>query len=799
LLRNLRVKAGDNKHALVLTVKGFAAEITVSRDPQAAASDRATAFGTALTREQVEALSDDPDEMRRQLQDMAGPGAAIRVDSFEGQALPPKSQIKAVHITRDMFAAENHMAGGLFIDIITQPGIGPLRGGARFGFFNNALEARNPLVPKKGPSLDQNLMLNMGGSLIKNRSSFSLSVGRSNGYTTPNLYSATLEGRQAQNLDLKVRNENIFASGLIDYAITKDQTLRFSFNANRSNSRNLGVGIYDQLERAYGTHNNSYTFRLQEAGPIGRRFFINSRLLVTWDDTKTTPTLEAPTVVVNDAFTSGGAQRRGGSHRRTFTLMSDLDYVRGIHSLRTGIQVDGHRYRTNEEFNYLGTYTFSGLEQWREKQATIFTRRIGNPLIQYWNVQAGVYVQDDIRIHRTFTISPGVRMEAQTHLRDYNNIGPRFGITYAPRKSGKTTLRGSWGIFYDWLSTGTYEQTLRVDGQHQQELNIANPSYPDPSTAGTIWPTNRYLLGDDLRMVRNMRLSAGLDRQLTKVLRIGFTYSDVRGHGVLVGENLNAPVNHVRPDPTVGNVIRSVSEGRSRSRGLSTNVNLNLSGGGSTGPVIVLNTQTATTGRRFDWRRNLNVMASYYVGKAENNTQGAFSVPASGDLGSEWAPAGSDARHRVSAMLSTGALKNMTANISFSAVSGTPYTITTGYDDNGDGLYNDRPAGVGRNTERARWTYNSYAYFVFTVGFGKRRVPLPPGFTITSSGSGLSLGTTAPQDAPRYRLMFNATAMNLTNHANYIGYSGVMISPFFRQPTAVSGVRQVRLSVGLSF
>ena len=40
----------------------------------------------------------------------------------------------AIHITRDAFAAENHYAGGLFIDIITQPGIGPLR----TGIFNVA-------------------------------------------------------------------------------------------------------------------------------------------------------------------------------------------------------------------------------------------------------------------------------------------------------------------------------------------------------------------------------------------------------------------------------------------------------------------------------------------------------------------------------------------------------------------------------------------------------------------------------------------------------------------------------------
>ncbi|MBE3134446.1 MAG: carboxypeptidase regulatory-like domain-containing protein, partial [Acidobacteria bacterium] len=149
---DIRLKAGDNKHVLLLPLARMTTEITVGRDPQTVASDRGTTFGSALTREQIDALSDDPDEMAKQLQDMAGSGAAIRVDSFEGQQLPPKAQIKAIHITRDKFAAENHSAGGMFIDIITQPGIGPLQGGVRFYFGDSAMDGRNPLVPKKGPA-----------------------------------------------------------------------------------------------------------------------------------------------------------------------------------------------------------------------------------------------------------------------------------------------------------------------------------------------------------------------------------------------------------------------------------------------------------------------------------------------------------------------------------------------------------------------------------------------------------------------------------------------------------------------
>ena len=131
-----------------------------------------------------------------------------------------------------------------------------------------------------------------------------------------------------------------------------------------------------------------------------------------------------------------------------------------------------------------------------------------------------MYLQDDIRVRKNLTFSPGIRYELQTHLSDVNNFGPRFGVTWSPGKSGKTTLRGSAGIFYDWLSTGTYEQTLRVDGFRQREVNITNPPFPYPGPAGPGSPTNRYLLGDDLRMQRFTRLSAGFDRAVTKGLRV---------------------------------------------------------------------------------------------------------------------------------------------------------------------------------------------------------------------------------------------------------------------------------------
>src|SRR5262249_18837601 len=144
-----------------------------------------------------------------------------------------------------------------------------------------------------------------------------------------------------------------------DDAITRDQTLRMAYYRNRNTQSNLGVGGYNLPERGYGAENTSNTFRIQEAGPLGRRFFINTRLNLNWLHNEQHSTLEAPTVIVNDAFTRGGAQVAGGRDSRLINFASDLDYVRGIHSVRGGTTIDGGWSRSDLTSNYLGTYTFS--------------------------------------------------------------------------------------------------------------------------------------------------------------------------------------------------------------------------------------------------------------------------------------------------------------------------------------------------------------------------------------------------------------------------------------------------------
>lgn len=797
LIPDLKLVKGDNKRAITLALKTMSETVTVQRDRQLVGADRGSVtFGSALTREQIEALPDDPAELEQAIRDMAGPDAVLKVDSFEGAQLPNKSQIKAIHISRDQFAAENHYAGGISIDIVTQAGSGPFRMNGNYNLADSALNGKSPLVPKKGASRNQNYNFGGGGTIIPNRLSVSFNGGFNRSFSTPNIYANTASGLVSEAADLRSHSNGMNLYGDVTYALTKDQTLRVYYSQFSNDDTNNGVGQYDLLERAYSSTSRYKAIRGQEAGPLGRRFVTNTKFSVTWQDSDTTSVSDAVTLRVIDGFTSGGAQRKGGRRARDFMVQSDLDYVRGIHTMRVGVLTTGGNYRSDDSSNYNGTYTFESLDAFAAGRARSYTRRVGDPLIEYFNTQAAIYIQDDIRVKKSLSFSPGLRYEVQTHLRDFAALGPRFGFTWSPFKSGRTSVRASWGIFYDFLSSGTYEQALRVDGFRQQELSILNPSYPDPGSVGSLSIGNKYLIDPSLQMPRNQRLSAGVDQQIGKQARVSATYSYTLNTESLRGENLNAPVGGVRPDPNFNNIIRAVSDGEGRVHSLIASASWTFA---APSPAL----QQA----RFNIRRG-SVNASYFWSHARNNTDGAFQPPPNNDLATEWGPTFGDIKARVNVSLNSQALKNLNVNLNLNAATGAPYNITTGRDDNGDLFFNDRPIGYGRNAGRGdgQWTLNGSVSYNLT--FGRKPAsgggaPMGPGTMIMVGGGdvrGAIMNMVASAAAqPKYRVSIFLRASNLTNHANPYGYSGAMTSPSFGKPTIYQGVRSVNLGMSFGF
>jgi len=186
------------------------------------------------------------------------------------------------------------------------------------------------------------------------------------------------------------------------------------------------------------------------------------------------------------------------------------------------------------------------------------------------------------------------------------------------------------------------------------------------------------------------------------------------------------------------------------------------------------------------------------MGRQRNNTDGAFSVPAT-DLASEWGPSTGDIRHRGSISFGTAAVRGLTASMNLGRTSGRPLNIRTGFDDNGDLIFNDRPEGVGRNSVRVPGQWQSSANFGYAFSFGGRQVASGGGVSITSAGGALAVNVADSQAVPRYRLNISVNMQNLFNRPTYSGYSGVLTSPTFLQPTSASGVRRTTINVNLTF
>src|SRR5204862_2340343 len=77
---------------------------------------------------------------------------------------------------------------------------------------------------------------------------------------------------------------------------------------------------------------------------------------------------------------------------------------------------------------------------------------------------------------------------------DWNNVSPRIAFTHALDDTGKSLIRGGYGIFYNRTILGAVDDTLEF-GKYTTSAVVqfpANSADPGPS-AGRL-PTNPYLV-----------------------------------------------------------------------------------------------------------------------------------------------------------------------------------------------------------------------------------------------------------------------------------------------------------------
>ena len=198
---------------------------------------------------------------------------------------------------------------------------------------------------------------------------------------------------------------------------------------------------------------------------------------------------------------------------------------------------------------------------------------------------------------------------------------------------------------------------------------------------------------------------------------------------------------------------------------------------------------------------NLFWSTLYVYSRNISDTNGALNLPADNfNLRSERGPAPNDMRHYFNAMINRKIYKGLTLGASFNANSALPYNITTGFDDNGDTVSNDRPAGVGRNSARGKGRWDVSARLGWSFGFGGVREPSGMGgpVVIRMGGEG-GMSSMPGMSNQRFRIEFYAQAFNLFNHTNLTNFTGVQTSPFYGLPTAALPGRRVEFGTRFNF
>ncbi len=772
------VRPGANTAVATLTV-AVREEVEVREADPAARRDHG--FTTTLREEDLAGLSDDPEEMEEQLRQMAGPGAEIFVDGFRGGRLPPKDQILQVRLSTNSYAAEYHDAGMVRVEIVTKPGMGNWRGQVNFGFRDETLNARNAFAPTRGPEQQKRLMTNLQGPLARGKTTLAFAFEGNLSYDSRTIHAWTPAGIVRDQVRRPV--EGMHATVRVEQLLGPGHSLRIEYGRSRDVRRNLGVGDFDLPERAFDTAVITDTLRVHHNRALGRRLSSDLRAELSRSRSSQHARSERPTVRVLDAFTAGGAGQAGWRDAWTFVLAPNVDFALGRrHSGRFGALVEAGWWDSALQTHANGTFIFSSLDEFLAGRPRTYSRRVGDPQVQYSGLQAGWYIQDDIRLRRTLSVSLGLRQELQTHVGDWWNLAPRAAFTW---DVGRGSVRGGWGVFYEWLDADVYEQTLRVDGTRQVEEIIVDPSFPDPNLSGGVrLPPSRIQLAPTLTQPLVRQMSVGYERPLATRLQVRADYMRMRGTHAFRSINVNAPLDGVRPDPRFGNVVEVSSTGRRATDRVSVALMLRAP------------------------ERRVMGHVSYQWARTRNHADSPLSLPAdSTNPDADWGPAGSDVRHRVFALLNAPLPFGLRIALQAQYASPQPYTITTGTDDNGDTVFTDRPPGVGRNTARGDTfsTVNVRLSRPFAFGrlLGPGEGPVavggpPSGPAPRGEGGGPQIVTIEASNR-RYRLDLYVQVFNLFNATNLGPYVGNLRSPSFGRAVSAAPPRRVELGVAIGF
>ncbi len=679
----------------------------------------------------------------------------------EGSADDPtqSGRIQEIRVTNNAFNVETATANGnrglhergAKTEVIERGGVGAFHGSFASTFQDEKFNARNPFARNKPPYYERTIDGNISGPIIQDRLTLNFTVSDNKQENVGTVQAETPTGPFSLGITRPTLNRFYELKNVLQLADT--HTMNIGLRYATRDSKNENVGDFALPERASRTRTQDYEVDLREIWTLSERTAHDLRFKWRKDHSETNPFSNATAIIVKDAFTGGGAQNKRRVDGNEYEL-SNLIYFAGDNlTMRVGFQMLHRRERLFSEENFFGEFTFSDLDSYRAGTPLQYRVTCCDPLFKLNHTQANLFSQNDFRLSNTFTLMLGVRYQIQSNIRDRNNVDPRIGFAYA--LGNETVIRGGFGFFSQRVGFNTIANN-RLDGKRVYEIQIDNPGWPDPFASGSIRPRARRQVDPDIRMPYYPVGQISVERSLPNNLFVTLGYEFVRAIRPTRTRDINAPLPEtgIRPNPIEGQVLQYQSSGLSTYHHLRASMRQRFS-------IFV-------------------VTASYWYMHAQSDQEdrrgrGGVWVPVdSYDLRKEWGNT-EDPRHTFNASVNARLPLDIYLTTVIEAQSGRFYTIRTGKDDNGDGVSNDRPPGVVKNSEVGP----NY----FDVGFNFSKA-----FELDAAS-----GLTGPQ--------MNVFA-NLSNAFNvqHPGLpSGVVTSPFFMRSFNATSPRTIEIGMRFQF
>jgi Carboxypeptidase regulatory-like domain/TonB dependent receptor len=672
-------------------------------------SGASNANSITLTGKDLEALSDDPDEMQDELTALAGPsagpnGGQIYIDGFTAGQLPPKSSIREIRINQNPFSAEYDQLGYGRIEVLTKPGTDKFHGQFMVHGTSDSFNAKDPFLgAAEQPSYHSILYNgNIGGPLSK-KASFFFNIDRRNTndisiINTPALDSNLEPIQFTQGVENPRTRTNL--TPRLDYQLTPSNTLTVRYQYYRENEQNDGIGQSSLPSQAYNSLDTEHTVQISDTQTLGEHVINETRFQYVRSNATQTVLDLTPSINVSGAFTGGGntlgnlLQTTGGYEIQNYTSIA-----KGKHFIKFGVRGRIDRDSTDKKLGFNGAFTFDSLTAYQITEqglaagetpdqirvagggAVQFTQTVGNSFVQDNYADLGFYVQDEWHIRPSITASYGLRYEWQNQLSNDGGLAPRLGIAWGlgKNKQGtpKAVLRAGFGIFYNRLKQQYIEQALLLNGVTQQSFVVINPDFfpnlPTPAelAAAQTSPTV-YQIAPDWKTPYIIQSGITLEKQVTRNANLAFTYLNSRGVHALMTRNINAPLPPTfdpsnRPLGGDDNIYQYDTSGDFKQNQFIVNGNVRM---GS----------------------KLSLFGYYTLNYARSNTSGVTSFPSDQyDLALDYGRTAFDIRNRLF-LGGTISLPYMFRLSPFLvASSGVPFNVTSGVDANNDSVFTDRP------------------------------------------------------------------------------------------------------------